>query len=206
VKGEQFIAEVKNLAELDSDEDAQKTVRATLETLRERLAGNEPADLAAQLPPEIAPFVEGAGEREAFSVQEFYERVAHKEGTKSEEAVKHARAVATVVQTAVTGGALEDVRSQLGNDYEELFGQTGSSAYRDSATTKEDAMPYKQITQLPDNVKNNLPKHAQEIYKEAFDSAEDQYGEEDRAHRVAWSAVENKYEKNDKGNWVKKDS
>ena len=42
-------------------------------------------------------------------------------------------------------------------------------------------MPYKQITQLPDNVKNNLPKHAQEIYKEAFNSAEEQYGEEDRA-------------------------
>jgi cation transport regulator ChaB len=42
--------------------------------------------------------------------------------------------------------------------------------------------------------------------KEAFNSAEDQYGEEDRAHRVAWSAVENKYEKNEKGNWVKKDS
>jgi cation transport regulator len=55
-------------------------------------------------------------------------------------------------------------------------------------------------------VKNNLPKHAQEIYKEAFNSAEDQYGEEDRAHRVAWSAVEQKYEKNEKGNWVKKDS
>jgi uncharacterized protein (DUF2267 family) len=128
MKGEQFIAEVKNLAELDSNEDAQKTIRATFETLRERLAGNEPADLAAQLPPEIAPFVEGAGGQEAFSVQEFYERVAHKEGTKSEEAVKHARAVATVLQTAVTGGALEDVRSQLGNDYEELFGQTGSSA------------------------------------------------------------------------------
>jgi uncharacterized protein (DUF2267 family) len=127
MKGEQFIAEVKNLAELDSNEDAQKTIRATFETLRERLAGNEPADLAAQLPQEIAPFVEGAGGQEAFSVQEFYDRVAHKEGTKSEEAVKHARAVATVLQTAVTGGALEDVRSQLGNDYEELFGQTGSS-------------------------------------------------------------------------------
>jgi len=103
MKGEQFIAEVKNLAQLDSDEDVQKTVRATLETLRERLAGNEPADLAAQLPPEIAPFVEGAGEREAFSVQEFYDRVAHKEGTKREEAVKDARAVATVLQTTVTG-------------------------------------------------------------------------------------------------------
>ncbi len=62
------------------------------------------------------------------------------------------------------------------------------------------------ITQLPDNVKNNLPKHAQEIYKEAFNSAEEQYGEESRAHRVAWSAVENKYEKNENGNWVQKDS
>jgi uncharacterized protein (DUF2267 family) len=129
MKGEQIVAEVRNLAELDTNEDAQKAIRATLETLRERLAGNEPSNLAAQLPPEIAPFVEGIGGREAFSVQEFYDRVAQKEGTtNSEEAVKHARAVATVLQTAVSGGELEDVRSQLGDDYEELFGQTGSSA------------------------------------------------------------------------------
>ncbi len=67
-----------------------------------------------------------------------------------------------------------------------------------------EGVPYKQITQLPDSVKNNLPKHAQQIYKEAFNSAEEQYGEESRAHRVAWSAVEQKYEKNEKGNWVKK--
>jgi cation transport regulator len=60
------------------------------------------------------------------------------------------------------------------------------------------------ITQLPDAVKNNLPKEAQEIYKEAFNSAAEQYDEESRAHRVAWSAVEQKYEKNEKGNWVKK--
>lgn len=65
-------------------------------------------------------------------------------------------------------------------------------------------MPYKLITQLPDGVKNNLPRHAQEIYKEAFNSAEERYGEEARAHRVAWSAVEQKCEKNEKGNWVQK--
>ena len=127
MKGEQFIAEVRNLAELYSTEDAEKAIRATLETLKERLAGKEPSNLAAQLPPEVAVFVEGDGGREAFSVQEFYERVAEKEDTNSEEAVKHARAVATVLQTAVTGGELEDVRSQLGNDYEELFGQSGST-------------------------------------------------------------------------------
>ena len=66
-------------------------------------------------------------------------------------------------------------------------------------------MPYGKISELPGSVKNNLPKHAQEIYKEAFNSAEEQYGEESRAHRVAWSAVENKYEKNENGRWVSKE-
>jgi cation transport regulator len=67
-------------------------------------------------------------------------------------------------------------------------------------------MPYDKLTDLPDSVRNNLPKHAQEIYKEAYNSAEELYGEESRAHRVAWSAVENKYEKNDQeGNWVEEE-
>jgi len=128
VKSEQFIAEVKNLAELDSDEGAQKAIGATLETLRERLAGEEPSNLAAQLPPEIASYVEGDGGQESFAVQEFYERVAHKEGVGQDEAIRHARAVATVVQTAVPGGELGDVRSQLGDEYGELFGQPGATA------------------------------------------------------------------------------
>ena len=84
--------------------------------------------MAAQLPPEIVPFVEGTGGGESFPAQEFYDRVAKKEGVEGEEAIRYARAVATVVQTAVSGGALEDARSQLGNDYGELFGQTGASA------------------------------------------------------------------------------
>jgi len=54
--------------------------------------------------------------------------VARKEGASNDEAIRHARAVATVLQTAVMGGELEDIRSQLGNGYEELFGQRGSYA------------------------------------------------------------------------------
>ena len=64
-------------------------------------------------------------------------------------------------------------------------------------------MPYANRAELPDSVKDNLPPHAQDIYKEAFNSAWDQYDhEESRAHRVAWGAVEKKYHKNASGKWV----
>ena len=128
MKGDQFLADVRNFAELENNEEAERAICATLETLRERLAGNEPSNLAAQLPPEIAPHVEGDGGRESFSVAEFYNWVAQRVSVGHDEAVRHARAEATVVQTAVTGGELDDLRSQLGNEYEELFGQPGASA------------------------------------------------------------------------------
>jgi uncharacterized protein (DUF2267 family) len=127
MKGDEFIVEVRNLAGLGNNEEAEKATRATLETLRERLAGDEPSNLAAQLPPEIASYVEGSGSQDSFGVDEFYSRVAQKEGLGQDEAARHARAVATVLQTAVSGGELDDVRSQLGNEYKELFGQPGAS-------------------------------------------------------------------------------
>jgi cation transport regulator len=74
-------------------------------------------------------------------------------------------------------------------------------------------MPYDKTSELPDSVKDNLPKHAQEIYMSAYNSAWDQYDEpeerrgddtrEETAHKVAWAAVKKKYEKQgDK--WVAK--
>ena len=77
-------------------------------------------------------------------------------------------------------------------------------------------MPYHSVAELPDSVKDNLPKHAQEIYKEAYNSAWDEYKDaadrrgdasrEETAHRVAWAAVKQKYEKNDDCKWVGKES
>lgn len=76
-------------------------------------------------------------------------------------------------------------------------------------------MPYKSRLELPESVKNVLPPHAQEIYVEAFNHAWGQYDEpeerrgdssrEETAHRVAWAAVKNRYEKNDQtGKWQEK--
>lgn len=75
-------------------------------------------------------------------------------------------------------------------------------------------MPYTSINELPGGVRNVLPKHAQDIYKEAFNSAYEEYadpkkrrGDEDReeaAHKVAWSAVKKAgYEKGSDDNWHK---
>jgi cation transport regulator len=76
-------------------------------------------------------------------------------------------------------------------------------------------MPYNNRSDLPDAVQDNLPAHAQDIYKEAYNSAWDEYKDpedrrgdasrEETAHRVAWNAVKGCYEKNDDGKWVKKD-
>ena len=66
-------------------------------------------------------------------------------------------------------------------------------------------MPYDALTDLPESVQSNLPKHAQEIYRSAYNNAWDEYGhDESRAHRVAWAAVEQKYEKNAQERWVEK--
>ncbi|YCA45702.1 ChaB family protein [Bacillus sp. JZ8] len=65
-------------------------------------------------------------------------------------------------------------------------------------------MPYQSLEELPKGVRNNVPKHGQEIFKEAFNSAEKEYKKEETAFKVAWSAVEEKYKKSDDGNWVEK--
>ena len=75
-------------------------------------------------------------------------------------------------------------------------------------------MPYQQQSDLPERVTDSLPKHGQEIYKEAFNSAWERYdtqserqahrNREETAHAVAWSAVKKVYKKSDDGNWIKK--
>ena len=74
-------------------------------------------------------------------------------------------------------------------------------------------MPYKANNELPKRVKNNLPQHAQTIYRKTFNNAEKQYrnlkkrrtsGSLDAiASKVAWSAVKHEYKKSSKG-WVRK--
>jgi len=71
---------------------------------------------------------------------------------------------------------------------------------------QEASRPYETLTELPKGVRDNLPKHAQEIYMEAYNNAWEQYHhQEERARRVAWGAVKKKYEKDEAaGEWKSK--
>ena len=75
-------------------------------------------------------------------------------------------------------------------------------------------MPYQTREDLPESVRHVLPTHAQDIFKEAFNSAIKEYQDpkkrrdksdaEQVAFRVAWSAVEKVYHKDEHGKWVAK--
>ena len=122
MNADEFVAEVRTVAGFESGDQARGAISATLATLRERLAGNEPNNLADQLPSELAEPLRGEGGQDNFSLAEFYDRVAEKEGVGREEAALHARAVGAVLQRAVTTGEMDDVRWQLKDEYAEVFG------------------------------------------------------------------------------------
>jgi cation transport regulator len=64
-------------------------------------------------------------------------------------------------------------------------------------------MPYASNSELPLRVRNVLPRHAQDIYRAAFNDAFERYGpqREAIAHRIAWSAVKRRYVQRAAGIW-----
>jgi cation transport regulator len=52
-------------------------------------------------------------------------------------------------------------------------------------------MPYTTNRELPNDIRDRLSESAQNFYRAAFNSAVQWYGEEAKAHQIAWSAVRN---------------
>jgi len=68
-------------------------------------------------------------------------------------------------------------------------------------------MPYAMNADLPASVRNHLPDHAQDIYREAFNHAyaahESDVRQEEAAHRIAWAAVKRSYVKSGES-WIRR--
>lgn len=93
-------------------------------TRGERLAGGEASDLASQLPPALAEALPARGRGGRFDLDEFYRRVAEREGRSCspQEARRHSRATVAALRASVTPDEFDDLVAQLPNRYAELVG------------------------------------------------------------------------------------
>lgn len=121
MKYHEFLGAVQNRARLDSDSAAVGAVRATLETLGERLAGGQAEHVAAQLPAELGYYLEQPNNDESFELDDFYRRVAEREAVDYPDAVYHAKVVMGVLSDAIAPGEMRDLRAQLPDEFNDLF-------------------------------------------------------------------------------------
>jgi len=63
-------------------------------------------------------------------------------------------------------------------------------------------MAYQQLTDLPQEVKE-MPQDAQQIFMTAYNSIEDNSGDQEQAHQVAWDTVRRTYAQDENGQWYR---
>jgi len=123
----EWLKEVKQELLYEDEQDAYQGIRAVLHALRDRLGVQQAAKLAAQMPMVLSGlFYEGwnpAGKPEKIrSSEEFRSRVA--EGLpedKKEEAGLIIKAVFKTMDGRISGGEMEDIKSNLPDNFEEFF-------------------------------------------------------------------------------------
>ncbi|MCC5598891.1 DUF2267 domain-containing protein [Nostoc favosum] len=121
---DEFITHVQSLTQSDSREKAERATRATLETLKERIADDEAQELAANLPQQLGDYLRGkeGDSGGSFNLQEFIARASKKENIEPTTVAIHVRAVFTVLQNAISPELFAALHAHFSHDYEELFG------------------------------------------------------------------------------------
>ncbi|BAT55937.1 hypothetical protein NOS3756_49310 [Nostoc sp. NIES-3756] len=66
-------------------------------------------------------------------------------------------------------------------------------------------MPYQQVNELPQEIRDQLPEHGQNIFLAAFNAAQSDGMSEEGARDVAWNSVRMEYEPGKEGQWKRKD-
>lgn len=119
----EFITHVQSLAQSNSREEAERATRATLETIKERISGDEALNLSTQLPQELGDCLKGREGQpdESFNFQDFIVRASQKENLEPTTTAIHVRAVFAVLQNAVTPLEFAKLHHHFSHDYEEMF-------------------------------------------------------------------------------------
>lgn len=122
-----LMGQVQASARLGSRADAERAVRAALETLAEKIPAGLSGHLAAQLPHEVGEDLRRIAEApshkfgEGFGRAEFLRRVAERAGVREEQAATLAGVVLGVIGEASTGGILDRVFRALPHDLRRLL-------------------------------------------------------------------------------------
>ena len=116
-----FVGEVQHRLELPDLGRAVRATRAVLTTLGERLQEGEAADLAGPLPMEVDYYLESADSGQQFDYDEFVDRVEERAGVKRGDADYYGKIVVGLVSELISRAEIEEIRSQLPPDYDDLF-------------------------------------------------------------------------------------
>ena len=117
---DEFVGQVQHRAHLSSRGDAELIIRATFETLGERLQSESAEHVAAQLPPELGRHLRNR-RFEHLSLHDFNKRVAEREHHDVEKASFHARCVLDTLSAAISPGAVQKIRKQLPEEFQPLL-------------------------------------------------------------------------------------
>jgi len=117
---EEFLQPVRDSVDGDA-EAAEQALRATLQTLAERIGRDEALHVVPALPPQAAPWLYTTGPAQGFGAADFVERVARREGTPAEVAERHAAAVLTALGRALDDEAYRHLTARLPKTFAPLL-------------------------------------------------------------------------------------
>ena len=117
-----LVEQVQERAELPTLLMADRATRAVLAVLGQRFAACRNRQIAYRLPSPLAAELHDGVLPEEFGVDEFYERIAAREGSAPEIARLHAQVVISVLRETMSVPEFAEVAAALPPEYAELLG------------------------------------------------------------------------------------
>ncbi|HKD87915.1 MAG TPA: DUF2267 domain-containing protein [Streptosporangiaceae bacterium] len=120
---EQVNAVIRRAAGGLSSEEAELAAHATLQTLAERLSRSEALHILRELPAELKPWIYTVTDAAAFDIDEFLNKVADREDTDVETALRHARAVFFALGDALSPAEITHLAANLPQTFDPLVAE-----------------------------------------------------------------------------------
>jgi len=118
---EELVERVRDLAALQSPDEVERAIEATLTTLGERLVDSEARALAAELPTKLAHALHRGAYSHDFGLDELYARVARREAVERSFGIEHAQAVCRALAEQISADARTRLRKELTPPIAALF-------------------------------------------------------------------------------------